>query len=321
MQIYFRTRIEAQPGDKWREFFQIHWAHYRVWFMKEGESSRPRYLTCRKMLREHMPELIPTYDRLVSLAGGGDLEARFLSMWVPPPYLSACSQLALSSPIPVLIRNYDYSPKLFEGAIWHTNYVQPVIGMSDVFWGLLDGINASGLSISLTFGGSREVGIGFGIPLIVRYILETCRNTKEAIDTAKRLPSHMAYNLTFIDATGQIATVFLHPIRPTEILNSTCATNHQSKIDWVDFVNQTHSVERLRALNAEAAQDKHNLDWVSRQFLLPPLYSTDFHRGYGTLYTSMYYPQQLTALYYWHGFQILRSFQSIDEPEFWVQLA
>ena len=44
------------------------------------------------MLREHMPELVPTWERLVELAGGGDVAARMLSMWRPPSYLSGCSQ-------------------------------------------------------------------------------------------------------------------------------------------------------------------------------------------------------------------------------------
>ena len=36
--------------------------------------------------------LAEALGRLVELAGGGDLEARLLSFWHPPPYLAACSQ-------------------------------------------------------------------------------------------------------------------------------------------------------------------------------------------------------------------------------------
>jgi len=38
------------------------------------------------------------------------------------------------------------------------------MGMSDCLWGLLDGVNGDGLCASLTFGGRRIVGVGFGIP-------------------------------------------------------------------------------------------------------------------------------------------------------------
>ena len=43
--------------------------------------------------------------------------------------------------------------------------------MSDCLWGLLDGINDAGLAVSLAFGG-RATREGFGIPLVVRYLLE-----------------------------------------------------------------------------------------------------------------------------------------------------
>ena len=38
----------------------------------------------------HMPEIVPLYDQLCELAGGGDQAARFLSFYCPPPYLSGC---------------------------------------------------------------------------------------------------------------------------------------------------------------------------------------------------------------------------------------
>ena len=60
--------------------------------------------------------------------------------------------------------------------------------MSDCLWGLLDGMNDAGLAVSLTFGGRRALGDGFGIPLVVRYLLETCDDVAEARETLARLP-------------------------------------------------------------------------------------------------------------------------------------
>ena len=75
----------------------------------------------------------------------------------------------------MLVRNYDYAPSRMEGIIWSTRLAERrVIGMSDCLWGLLDGMNDAGLAVSLTFGGRRVLGDGFGIPLVVRYLLETC---------------------------------------------------------------------------------------------------------------------------------------------------
>ena len=133
----------------------------------------------------------------MELAGGGDLAARMLALYDPPPYLSGCSQGVLRQSSPVLVRNYDYAPDRLEGVILHTEWTQRrVIGMSDCLWGLLDGMNDAGLAVSLTYGGRRVLGHGFGIPLVLRYLLETCDNVREASQVLKRLPYQLSHTLT-----------------------------------------------------------------------------------------------------------------------------
>lgn len=68
-----------------------------------------------------MPELLPTYQRLVELADGGDLESRFLSLYQPTPDLTGCSQAVWTRDQPRLIRNYDYDPSMWEAALLHTS--------------------------------------------------------------------------------------------------------------------------------------------------------------------------------------------------------
>ena len=56
-----------------------------------------------------MPELVPTYERLVELAGGDELAARFLSLYRPPGFVVGCTQAAWTrDDAPVLVRNPDY---------------------------------------------------------------------------------------------------------------------------------------------------------------------------------------------------------------------
>ena len=81
-----------------------------------------------------------------------------------------------------------------------------VIGMSDCLWGLLDGMNDAGLAVSLTFGGRRVLGDGFGIPVVVRYLLETCATVAEAREALARVPVNLAHNLTLVDCSGEAAT-------------------------------------------------------------------------------------------------------------------
>ena len=92
IRIGFETLIEDQPAERWKALFERFWPGYRSWYLRSGAVGRPSFLDCRRALRKHMPELVPTWQRLVELAGGGDVEARFLSLWCPPPYIAGCSQ-------------------------------------------------------------------------------------------------------------------------------------------------------------------------------------------------------------------------------------
>ena len=154
MEMVFRSVAEAAPGPKWRALFEEHWPSYRQWFLSEGIEERPTYAQGLAKLKRHMPELLPTYERLCELSGGLDLQARFLGLYRPPAYLTGCSQVVWPGDEPVLIRNYDYSPGLCEGLVLLSRWNgRAVLAMVDCLWGVLDGINDAGLAISLTFGG------------------------------------------------------------------------------------------------------------------------------------------------------------------------
>ena len=150
----FQSIEEHKPGEKWLTLFNKFWDDYKSWYFAQGDAARPSYGECIKRLRQHMPELEPTYSRLTELAGGSDSVARFLSHYCPPPYLSGCTQAVWTGEEPVLIRNYDYNPDRLEGSFLKSKWNgQTVMAMTDASWGILDGINQSGLAVSLAFGG------------------------------------------------------------------------------------------------------------------------------------------------------------------------
>jgi predicted choloylglycine hydrolase len=211
LSITFRAIAEPEPGERFQTRFGEAWPTYRRWYLRDGDGARPSYAEARRMLHEHMPELVPAWSRLVELAGGGDLAARMLALYDPPPLVSGCSQAVLGGGgASVLVRNYDFDPALLEGVIGLTALRgQGVIGMSDCLWGLLDGMNESGLAVSLAFGGRRATGAGFGVSLVLRYLLETCTTTAQAVRTLERLPVQGAYNLTLLDRSGEAATAYL----------------------------------------------------------------------------------------------------------------
>ncbi len=312
----FRAVREDLPGDRWRRLWERFWPAYERWFLSQGDEARPGRAVAETMLGRHMPELVPLHQRLVELAGGHDLAARFLALYRPTPYLTGCSQVVWTGEEPVLVRNYDYRPSLWEATLlataWHG---RRVMALSDCLWGVLDGMNEAGLAVSLSFGGRRVVGDGFGIPLVLRYALEFCATTAEACQVLQRVPSHMAYNVTAVDAAGDFATLYLAPDREPVCRRWPLATNHQETVAWREHAQATGSLEREQFLAARLADPSETAASLAAAFLRPPLYSTDYRRGFGTLYTAVYYPRRGTVELRWPGRTLGQSFAGFEELE------
>ena len=314
-ELGFEAIWEDAPGPKWQALFARHWQRYRSWFLHEGERARATYAESSRMLEVHMPELVPTYRLLCELAGGGDLEARMLSMWRPPSYLSGCSQAVWTRDEPMLVRNYDYAPERLEGTILGTGWEgRRVIGMSDCLWGLLDGVNDAGLAVSLAFGGRDVVGEGFGVPLVLRYLLQVCSTVVEACVVLERLPYHLSHSLTLADRSGAFVTAYVSPDRGATFRDIELATNHQGEVEWPAHADATRSVEREQAI-AQALAEAADPGEFAGRFLRPPLYSAAYASGMGTLYTAIYRPASGTAEFRWPGIAWHHSFGRFDEGQ------
>ncbi len=312
----------GEPGE-WKRAFDRHWPAYRRWFLSEGTGRRQSYEAGARALCEQMPELSDLYLYLCRSAQADDIAARFLSMYCPPAYVTGCSQIAFRvNGSPFLLRNYDYSPRLFEATVMLTDWGgKAVIATIDSLWGCLDGLNQDGLAVSLAFGGSKSVGKGFGIPLILRYILQTCANTAEAIAALLRVNCNMSYNLTLTDRDGDARTVELFPGKPPCVLNRPFATNHQTGDHWPAYSAFTRSKERsavLQQLSRDVAGSP-SLSHV-RAFQAPPLRSDDYERGFGTLYSCLLAPSSGQVEYIWANQRIALSFSAFTTCEIEVLL-
>jgi predicted choloylglycine hydrolase len=313
MQLMFYGIREPTPGPRWQQLFDATWTGYRAWYLREGESARPSLDTARGMLQRHLPELMPTWERLVDLAGGDDTAARMLTLYNPPRFLPGCSQVALTDGTPMLARNYDYRPDLCERVVYSSAFTgRRVIGSSDCLWGLLDGMNDAGLAVSLAFGGRRGAAAGFGIPLIVRYVLEVAETVDDAVSVLARVPVNMVYNLTMLDRNSDTATVFVAPGAQPEVFARCPATNHRgTRPEDPDHARSFRSVERQQALFELLARHS-DPDAVISAFLRPPLYNTAYADGFGTMYTAAYRPSVGVVDYVWPGSIWRRGFDSPD---------
>jgi predicted choloylglycine hydrolase len=301
---------EPEPGAGWLGVFESLWPSYRAWYLKDGLEARPDLETAQRMLKKWMPELVPTFAKLAGLACNDPLAACFLSMYNPPAYVVGCSQGAFNGDRePVLVRNYDYPAARTEGVVYETAWTgRRVIGTSDCLWGLVDGVNDAGLAASLTFGGSPAVGTGFGIPLVLRYVLEVCETVEQACVVLARIPVHAAQNVTLIDAGGDSATVRLGPQRDPEILNTAVATNHQHPEDWPQYAAAVDTYEREHAILELVHDPKMTNARLTAAFLEAPLYREAAPGSWGTLFTASYFPAGGRALYSWPRHTVEQSF-------------
>ncbi len=304
---------EPTPGPRWKALFDATWPAYRSWYLSEGDAARPDLAEATAMLARHMPELLPTYRQLVELAGDDEVAARMLTMWNLPAFLPSCSQAVLTQPAPVLCRNYDYSPDLWEATIYSSAFTgRKVIGTGDCLWGLLDGMNDAGLVVSLTFGGRPGSGPGFAIPLVVRYLLEVAETAEQAKDLLRRLPIAMSYNLTVIDADGKSFTAFVAPDTEPEFFAAPIATNHRGdEPEYPERAASLQSVPRLNRL-AEVVAQQPTPEELGAAFQAEPLYNRNYSKAFGTLYTALYRPKEQVVEYIWPDGSWRRGFDDAD---------
>lgn len=281
----------SSPGTAAAAEFRRAWPSYRRWFLRRGEAERASYADSRDAVRSWMPEVFDDYLAYVDAVGGGDLEARFLSHWCPPPLVTACSIAMTGRPAPLLVRNYDYPPLLCDALALRTHWSgRTVLGMADCGWGLMDGINDAGLAVAISFGGRRQVGAGFGIGLVVRYLLQVSTSTEDAVRRLGALPVQMSYNVAITDSSGDHRVVQVAPDRPAITSPLPFAGNRQGATEWpshAEYSGTVHREEYLASLTAFPLVDQEGF---VASFLRPPLFRPLVASTWGTVYTVAYEP-------------------------------
>lgn len=317
----FQAVEENYPGEKWLAHYRTVMPRYRNWFANEGEVNRPSLKQCREAMQSYMPEFVSLWEHLIALASADELDSRLLSFYCPAPYLAGCSQGVWTRYTPILVRNYDYSPEYCEGRILKTRWHGPaVIASSDCLWGVLDGMNEHGLSISLSFGGQETMTEGFGIPIILRYVLEFCKTADEAVQVLCRVPAHMAYNVTALDAYSQVRTVELAPFAAPRITYKPFAVNHQGDYDISNYAMFSRSYERQQFLISKLYDPLTSIESFANAFEYSPLFASNYAQGFGTLYTAIYNPLLRAMEYRWPNKRMYQSFAMFEEYELLVTL-
>jgi len=318
-EVVFRAVDEAQPGWKLRALYARRSQAYIAWYLREGDVARPSLYDGVRALKSHMPELVPVHAAIAEVVADNEpTAARMFTFLRPPASSIACSQAVWreADEDPLLVRNYDYPADLTDGVILRSRFLdRTVVGTTDGVWGLCDGMNDRGLVASITFGGRAAVGNGFGIPLVVRYLLETCDTVREARPVLARLPYAQVNNLTLTDASGDVLTAYLSPDRPVSFRRLPVATNHQWVVEAQDPTFVASTLERewwlLRLLDDPDVDAQSFSDW----FLNPPLYSYGHLEGTGSLYTAAYAPAEGSFVHRWPGQDWLQQLDDFAEGQ------
>ena len=147
-----------------------------------------------------------------------------------------CSCFAFTTEQEILLgRNSDFLTeieRLNQNVVYKlTDGVYSFTGNTTAFIEIEDGVNEHGLAVGLTSAYPNQCKPGFNAGMIVRYLLEKCRNVSEAVSCLYQLPIASAQTLTLADTMGAIAVIECNAeqIKIEKTLNSNlafvCATN------------------------------------------------------------------------------------------------
>jgi len=117
---------------------------------------------------------------------------------------------------PIVGRNYDWRIEFRRfGTTFYTKPSKGLasIGNCDYFIAREDGINEAGLTIAMSGGVIREVGRGFNEFLLIRVLLEHCKEVYDAIELAHDLPRAEPTCITVCDSNGEAAVIESSPTR------------------------------------------------------------------------------------------------------------
>lgn len=157
-----------------------------------------------------------------------------------------CTCIAMKNHNNILFgRNSDFLvslEKLYMNCLYHLDHAYAFNGNTTSFIEIEDGINEYGLAVGLTFIYPTIIKAGFNAGILVRYLLEKCKTTEEAIEKLKELPIASQQTLTLADKTGNIVVVecnceVVEIIKPTKDGNFVTTANKFNSNKMKEFNN------------------------------------------------------------------------------------
>lgn len=241
---------------------------------------------CVKEYQACFPEVL---DEIQGIADGNSVPLETLQTMLFSMYCftfeNKCTCFAFSTEDEIVFaRNSDFLvnlEKLYMNCLYRLQNNYAFNGNTTAFVQMEDGINQHGLAVGLTFVYPHMRAPGLNAGMLLRYLLEKCRTSAEAVAALHKLPIASAQTLTIADKSGEIAVVECNP-KAIEVIHPrtgeqfvATANNFNSKKmqpyrnpgidDW-------RSDERYQTARFALAQNKNNYSVAFAQDVLSGKY-------------------------------------------------
>lgn len=225
---------------------------------------------CLKEYQTYFPEVL---DEIQGIADGNEVPARTLHALLFCMYCFAfdnkCTCFAFSTADEIVFaRNSDFLvslEKLYMNCLYRLENGYAFNGNTTAFVQMEDGVNQHGLAVGLTFVYPHIRKPGFNAGMLLRYLLEKCKTTAEAVNELHRLPIASAQALTLADKSGEIAVVECNPcsievIRPRVGEMFVAAANNFNSEKMQPYrnpkIDDWRSDERYQTVHSALTQNK-----------------------------------------------------------------
>ena len=202
---------------------------------------------CLPYYQEFYPEIL---EEIKGIAEGQNISYEDMYTFLLSMYCfefnNKCTCFAFSTENEIILgRNSDFLvalEKLYMNCLYSLDDVYAFNGNTTAFIEMEDGVNEYGLAVGLTFVYPYIIQPGLNAGMLVRYLLEKCQTTDEAIVCLKRLPIASSQTLTIADKQGHIVIVECNcehviVIDPNENENFVVTTNHFHSQQLKKYIN------------------------------------------------------------------------------------
>ncbi len=177
-----------------------------------GEDQYRFAQACKKEYQKYFPEIL---DEIQGIADGNAANLEFLQAMLFSMYCfefsNKCTCFAISSKDEILFaRNSDFLVNLEKfnmNCLYDLKNSYRFNGNTTAYVQMEDGVNQHGLAVGLTFVYPHLRKAGLNAGMLVRYILEKCKTTDEALSALNTLPIASSQTFTIADSRGEIAVV------------------------------------------------------------------------------------------------------------------